>query len=61
MIYPVLNIKRGGIGKTTAAVHLATMLSHVRTTLLISILIDLQGKLPPAWRRDNPAYDTTKS
>jgi len=34
MIYAVLNTK-GGVGKTTTAVHLTTMLARVGETLLI--------------------------
>lgn len=56
MIYAVVNTK-GGVGKTTTAVHLATMLSRVGTALLIDGDPQASAASWAAWRRDNPAYD----
>lgn len=54
-IYAVVNTK-GGVGKTTIAVHLATMLAKQGETLLIDG--DPQGSAASwaAWRRDNPDF-----
>ncbi|WP_454854043.1 nucleotide-binding protein [Rhizobium binxianense] len=55
-IYAVVNTK-GGVGKTTIAVHLATMLAKQGSeTLLIDG--DPQGSAASwaAWRRDNPDF-----
>src|SRR5574340_42205 len=51
MIYAVVNTK-GGVGKTTTAVHLATMLCSLGSTLLIDG--DPQGSAASwaVWRRD---------
>ena len=50
-IYAVVNTK-GGVGKTTTAIHLATMLSAIGNTLLIDG--DPQGSAASwaVWRRD---------
>lgn len=55
MIYAVVNTK-GGVGKTTTAVHLATMLSRHGKTLLIDGDPQASAASWAAWRRDNPAY-----
>ena len=53
MIYACVNTK-GGVGKTTTAVHLATMLAKQGPTLLIDG--DPQGSAASwaAWRREHP-------
>ena len=55
MIYAVVNTK-GGVGKTTTAVHLAAMLAKRGDTLLIDG--DRQGSAASwaAWRREHPEY-----
>ena len=52
MIYAVVNTK-GGVGKTTTAVHLATMLSRLGETLLIDGDPQASAASWAAWRRDN--------
>lgn len=56
MIYAVVNTK-GGVGKTTTAVHLATMLSGLGKTLLIDGDPQASAASWAAWRRDNSALD----
>ncbi|MGZ5030866.1 MAG: nucleotide-binding protein [Methylobacter sp.] len=55
MIYSVVNTK-GGVGKTTTAVHLATMLAKHGKTLLIDGDPQASAASWAAWRRENPAY-----
>lgn len=55
MIYAVVNTK-GGVGKTTTAVHLATMLARQGRTLLIDGDPQASAASWAAWRRDNPAH-----
>ncbi|MCX7258532.1 MAG: ParA family protein [Polaromonas sp.] len=55
MIYAVVNTK-GGVGKTTTAVHLATMLSRVGETLLIDGDPQASAASWAAWRRDNSSH-----
>ena len=55
MIYAVVNTK-GGVGKTTTAVHLATMLSKLDKTLLIDGDPQASAASWAAWRRDKPEY-----
>lgn len=55
MIYAVVNTK-GGVGKTTTAVHLATMLSRIGKTLLIDGDPQASAASWAAWRRENPEY-----
>ena len=62
MIYSVVNSK-GGVGKTTVAVHLATKLSHQFNTLLIDGDPQASAAAWAAWRREskvNPSPDTTR-
>ncbi len=56
MIYAVVNTK-GGVGKTTTAVHLATMLTRLGKTLLIDGDPQASAASWAAWRRDNVGYD----
>lgn len=56
MIYAVVNTK-GGVGKTTTAVHLATMLAKSDKTLLIDGDPQASAASWAAWRRENPQYD----
>lgn len=61
MIYAVVNTK-GGVGKTTTAVHLATMLARQGATLLIDGDPQASAASWAAWRRDaglNPSPTTT--
>ena len=55
MIYAVVNTK-GGVGKTTTAVHLATMLALVGETLLIDGDPQASAASWAAWRRDNSSH-----
>lgn len=55
MIYSVVNTK-GGVGKTTTAVHLATMLARKGKTLLIDGDPQASAASWAAWRRENPNY-----
>lgn len=55
MIYAVVNTK-GGVGKTTTAVHLATMLARDGHSLLIDGDPQASAASWAAWRRDNPEY-----
>ena len=55
MIYAVVNTK-GGVGKTTTAVHLATMLARFGNALLIDGDPQASAASWAAWRRDNPEY-----
>ena len=57
MIYAVVNTK-GGVGKTTTAVHLATMLAKKsQNALLIDGDPQASAASWAAWRRENPEYD----
>jgi chromosome partitioning protein len=56
MIYAVVNTK-GGVAKTTTAVHLATMLARLGKTLLIDGDPQASAASWAAWRRDNPEYN----
>jgi chromosome partitioning protein len=61
MIYAVVNTK-GGVGKTTTAVHLATMLARTQRTLLIDGDPQASAASWAAWRRDaqrEPSPTTT--
>lgn len=55
MIYSVVNTK-GGVGKTTTAVHLATLLAQQDKTLLIDGDPQASAASWAAWRRDNPNF-----
>lgn len=55
MIYSIVNTK-GGVGKTTTAVHLAAMLARISKTLLIDGDPQASAASWAAWRRDNPEY-----
>lgn len=60
-IYAVVNTK-GGVSKTTIAVHLATMLARQEPTLLIDGDPQASAAAWAAWRRDtdfNPSPTTT--
>lgn len=54
-IYAVVNTK-GGVGKTTTAVHLATMLARQGKTLLIDGDPQASAASWAAWRRDHEQY-----
>ena len=54
-IFACVNTK-GGVGKTTTAVHLATMLAKTGKTLLIDGDPQASAASWAAWRRDNPEY-----
>ena len=55
MIFAVVNTK-GGVGKTTVAVHLATMLTRQGKVLLIDGDPQQSAASWAVWRRDNPAF-----
>lgn len=55
MIYAVVNTK-GGVGKTTTAVHLATYQASLGNTLLIDGDPQASAASWAAWRRDNPNH-----
>ena len=56
MIYAIINTK-GGVGKTTTAVHLATMLSKISNTLLIDGDPQASAASWAAWRREKIEYN----
>ena len=61
MIYAVVNTK-GGVGKTTTAVHMATMLARTDRTLLIDGDPQASAASWAAWRREtqrDPSPTTT--
>lgn len=61
MIYAIANTK-GGVGKTTVAVHLATMLARTAPTLLIDADPQASAASWAAWRRESgrsPSPTTT--
>jgi chromosome partitioning protein len=58
MIFACVNTK-GGVGKTTTAVHLAVMLSHQDRTLLIDGDPQASAASWAAWRRENPRYTSS--
>lgn len=55
-IFACVNTK-GGVGKTTTAVHLAVMLSKIGKTLLIDGDPQASAASWAAWRRDNVKFD----
>lgn len=55
MIFSIVNTK-GGVGKTTTAVHLAVMLVRYGPTMLIDGDPQASAASWAAWRRDNPNY-----
>lgn len=57
-IFAVVNTK-GGVGKTTTAVHLATMLAREGKTLLIDGDPQASAASWAAWRRENESYKTS--
>ena len=56
MIYAVVNTK-GGVGKTTMAVHLAAMLSRQGKTLMIDGDPQASAASWAAWRRESPQFN----
>jgi chromosome partitioning protein len=56
MIYAVVNTK-GGVGKTTMAVHLATMLTRQGKTLMIDGDPQASAASWAAWRRESPEFE----
>ena len=54
-LFAVVNPK-GGVGKTTTAVHLATMLARQGKTLLIDGDPQASAASWAAWRRENEGY-----
>lgn len=57
-IFACVNTK-GGVGKTTTAVHLAVMLSKLGKTLLIDGDPQASAASWAAWRRDNIEFDSS--
>lgn len=55
MIFSVVNTK-GGVGKTTTAIHLASLLARQGKTLLIDGDPQASAASWAAWRRENPEY-----
>ena len=60
MIYAVVNTK-GGVGKTTTAVHLAATLAITDKTLLIDGDPQASAASWAVWRRENPLYSANPS
>lgn len=58
MIYAIVNTK-GGVGKTTTAVHLATMLARKEKTLLIDGDPQASAASWAAWRREANSQEPT--